>query len=130
MKIDKKSWHYKIYKSTYFWFNEQKIPIETNLCQYVRRIIWGSVFTWLIVPAFLLAIIAVVITLIANIVNALYKDLHATFIIFGSIFAVILCIVGYLKIRYFWGSIDEKNYLLIEYFKAKKLKICPLIKSQ
>lgn len=36
MNINKNSWHYWLYSHTY---KEGKIPVSTNLCQYVRRIV-------------------------------------------------------------------------------------------
>lgn len=38
MIIDKNSWHYQVYSFSYW--NEWNKPKQTNLCQYVRRIVF------------------------------------------------------------------------------------------
>lgn len=45
MNINRNSWHYKVYNWTYDNFlNVGKAPLQTNLCQYVQRIIWGTLW--------------------------------------------------------------------------------------
>lgn len=40
MKINKNSWHYKVYAWTYEWGP----PSHTNLCSYVQRMFWRSLW--------------------------------------------------------------------------------------
>jgi hypothetical protein len=54
MKINKNSWHYKVWKLTYAGHS---LPRVTNLCSYVQRIIWlGLVAQLLFIPLRILAL--------------------------------------------------------------------------
>src|SRR5580692_3485951 len=45
MKLNTNTWHYKVYDFTYDnMLNRENPPAQTNLCQYVQRIIWGSLW--------------------------------------------------------------------------------------
>ena len=39
MQIDKSSWHYKVYRWTYSLWDHYP-PVQTNLCQYINRLLW------------------------------------------------------------------------------------------
>ena len=50
MNINKNAWHYNFYCWTYnFW--ETRIPTQTNLCQYIQRMIWMTLFITLCMVA-------------------------------------------------------------------------------
>jgi len=47
MNININSWHYKWYKWTYSFYDSD-IPEQTNLCQYVNRMVWMSLLIGMI----------------------------------------------------------------------------------
>lgn len=47
MHINKNSWHYKLYRYTYSFFNDFA-PKHTNLCSYTQRIFWVTLIIGLI----------------------------------------------------------------------------------
>lgn len=55
MNINKKSWHYWLYSHTY---EEGKIPVSTNLCQYVRRLAISIPYIVLIAVCYVIAFVA------------------------------------------------------------------------
>ena len=49
MKINRKTWHYRAYASTYL---DDNLPDTTTLCQYIRRLLITP-FYWIFMVAFL-----------------------------------------------------------------------------
>jgi hypothetical protein len=61
MKINKTSWHYRLYSWTYsIWDTEWCKPATTNLCQYVQRLFWMpivSVLLWGVMGTFFVCVL-------------------------------------------------------------------------
>lgn len=69
MKINKKSWHYAIWRSTYYIDIDDYPPNSTNLCQYVRRILMLPIWYLLKFYVWLMLVCIDGITYIINAVN-------------------------------------------------------------
>lgn len=122
MKIKKSSWHYRLHKKMTGGF----APEYRSICSYF----WGTVF--------MSCIAFVVIPMIAAFAALLALTPFIYFftgdpgiiplaIIFGSLEIILLLLFGYRR----WSNnrapkIKEPS-LVVEFIKAKKSKICPLI---
>jgi len=120
MKIQKDSWHYKLYEKSY---SEHRFPASnTNLCKYFWRVLGGTILL-----AFQVASVSIVLGAIGFL---FYKYT----LIMVSVVAVIAAIVGlYVLYTYISDRKHAPGYqepepgLLRSYLRAKKAKVCPLI---
>jgi hypothetical protein len=121
MIINKNSWHYKFWRSTFG--SDIEKPDTTNLCSYCQRIFWHGLM-W-----FSLASLILYIVMYGYLYNGLYlhtvKTLIGTLIVV-AIFTVIILIVG--RHDFFPKKYNDRPPSLFkQWLSAKKQRICPLI---
>lgn len=147
MKITKDNFSYKIYR--WSWYFSKKLfnwdssiyledaPSNTNLCTFMR-----SVFIW--TPIYLLLLMSTVGFMIFSIFIypymlggfAGYLHSYVVPMIFLIFFIGILVILRFIAIKIKKRNKVPKNnkitfsFLVYEYIKAAKLKICPMIRFE
>lgn len=176
MNINKKSWHYWLYSHTY---KERKIPVSTNMCQYVRRLAISipyivlvailSYADWVIekickaadgeisvteeiaIRPWHIIVLAILGYLYYHYTTAmLWISAIVLLIIIGSEInwwaVIIIPVVGWLYYRYITIMLiitalaavsaivifrySEEMVIAVEYLKAQKQKICPIVEFQ
>jgi len=122
MKINKNSWHYKLYRLSYsFWNMEEYMPrYETNLCQYCRHTIISLFFATL-VSGFLAMMACFCLATLGW--GIWHYPMMAK--VFGCIVLGIAAIFG--AVYYFTSDTSE---LVGEYIHAKTKGICPTIEFE
>lgn len=137
MKISKNTWHYKMVTERFCYTNGWRAC--NNLCLYF----WQVVARFLMGFALGLLAISPVVTVIAIITNYM-PPLVTPFVATGLTFAALCMIAG---VIFIWEKTEDlirhtkwkrkslepkekKPNLLIEYIKAKKEKMCPIIEFE
>lgn len=140
----KKNWLYRYNEwSTGNLFTLDHVTNYKSLCSYF----WGSVWNLLGAP-FLLMFLTIVLSLLGNLILVLPFDLYvfekgtlsnffyliATGIsTWALLFLLIWSYIAFIHskvVQLFNKSGNKEPNLLVEYVKAKKSKICPLIKFE
>lgn len=128
MKINKNSWHYRVYAHNRL---ECHIPITTNLCEYCTKVF--RIIFWRV-------IIGVAIGCVGGLAYyAIYKypqkALAALWVIAAiaiacvvAVFILFFFFMGYAVATRRWKESKNPNVLLIRaWYQAKKQKLCPRV---
>jgi hypothetical protein len=122
MQINKNSWHYKIWESTFDRYDPA--PSGTDLCRYCHRVFWRLTL-W----AFLITVGLFAAGMICY--GLLYKGLYQNTLFTLIALAVLGAIGGvvYLYIRWLNGGkeLSEPTSLAGKYLVASKQKVCPMV---
>jgi hypothetical protein len=121
MIINKNSWHYKIYRWTY-WNNGFGVPNQTNLCQYVQRLFWMS-----LVNVFIILLLA---TLLLCISGGLVKFGWQHPLALLGIIATTIAVLFLIGLFIWTKEKIETTRITNAWLAAKKEKICPLVKFE
>lgn len=122
MILNKDSWHYKMWLSS---FSEGELrPQTTDLCRYCHRVFWQLVGRLLIV---LVICFALWMSGWLFLYKALYLHTLLTLIIAGVIGVVVGIIALYVRWMNGHRYDQEPTTLLGKYAKASKDRVCPLI---
>jgi hypothetical protein len=119
MKISKESWHYRLMK----WAGITDPTVRTNLCSYMR-----GIFLTITIPTILIYLL----------LNLEQNQIFEAAIIVVIFDIAILVLLGYAILSNFYSEnikhvlfpnrIKRKEpNVFIEWLKAKKQKICPMI---
>lgn len=116
MKISTNSWHYKLYKLTYTAYDFD-VPSNTNLCQYMRRIMLLAPITLFYYVASFMALLVVLVPLLFILGWRPQKHFFTT--------------TEAPFVRYWnWPKWEKKHpttNIVIGWLQAKKDGICPLV---
>lgn len=131
MKISKKSYHYRWYRTINSLVHDKYDNLPTNLCNYF----WGFIGVNIIGLLLLLlasftcfAILSPIILIITLFITKPPEDLFGVGIVTGAMETVALVIIGTrLVFEKFENKKDSFLNVTNEYVKAKKQNICPLI---
>ncbi len=123
MKINKDSWHYKVWASSFDQYDGA--PENTDLCRYCHRIFWRLALGTFFAVGILFCLSMLGYTIFYK---GLFQNTTPTLIIA----AVIGVVVGavYLYTRWLNGSKlqpEEPTTLVGKYLSASKQKVCPLV---
>lgn len=122
MQINKNSWHYKVWASTFDTYNPA--PESTDLCRYCHRIFWRLALYMTLIA---MTIFSVGMLAYGIFYKGLYQNTMATLILT----AIIGVVVGslYLYNRWLNGNkyATEPKTLIGKYAHASKQKVCPLV---
>ncbi len=132
MKIKKDSWHYQHMKMMGFYPANR-----TNLCGYMR----GLIMSILLIPMIVVSPLVFYWSLYFPITTSLLiRFLHLILIIWGAVGTIIFISILVLIVGVFildrlppipdFKIPELKNNIVLEYIKAKKQKICPIIEFQ
>lgn len=139
MNISKKSWHYKLVRSTLYG------KTSHSLCIYFWQVIISMIVVAGLAAVLLcvgVGVLAVIVALLAAIASPiLVWAFHITWIPkelvgagcglwgLGLGFAIGMAFVWFMKkkVQPKLKAMDEQPNLLVEYLKAKKQKVCPQI---
>jgi uncharacterized membrane protein YfbV (UPF0208 family) len=129
MKINKDTWHYKLWDKSYGY---DMPPDNTNLCDYCKKIFWEVSARVLLVLIALLAIGILIGGPCFAIYAACWKHNYEALTMCGVITASAVAVVGVMTWIEYMAKRSvkpktESNNLLVNWFKAKKEKVCPLI---
>ena len=125
MKINKDSWHYKLWRSSFAY--DERRPGSTDLCRYCHRVFWQVVLRAMFVTIGLVAVGMVLMVLWMLITKALIPHPLTTLGIAAGIAAAITAIVLYVKWLNRSRSYREPQTLIGKYARASKQKVCPLV---
>ena len=114
MKINRKSWHYKV--SNLFTDYESRLD---NLCVYFWRLI-GTIVLFSVLSV--LAVIGVIVYFVSPFIIS--TTIMVLFIVSSMVLPVLA--IYYFREKFGTPEIAKAN-LLFDYIKAKKKRVCPLI---
>ena len=142
----KDSWHYKLYRKFYGNWND----MPSSICPYFWKVVWAILFKYILFPIIIIpAIVALVIGSLGaifvlpwcllNIImghgaaldlwgvdvyhwKALLVDIAAWLILVSTMF-----VYYWLKFKRKLSSTKENPSIIVEWVKAKKSRICPMI---
>lgn len=141
MKINTNSWHYKIAED--FGTNSWKSPSE-NFCAYFWQVVLGTIAVILICAGGLVLFCASCYTVFCTLLIPIYH-VFTNFNLIDSLYLLCWALALEIIIRknipitwklhdilYYapWHNLKAKDMepnILVEYLKAKKQKICPII---
>lgn len=152
MKISKNSWHYKMLNQGAFGLFEKRYPSQ-SLCLYFWQVVYqiGALFLWLPFMGFLFVSVFAVgpLLLVATwfLAGELLTSHQAVMQILPEMLAPMvaagmlgLVLYVFVIVAFFCAglsvlpkkirtnqAVDSKPSLVIEYVKAKKQKICPIL---
>ena len=119
MKLNKDSWHYKMWRDTFDVY--EPVPTSTDLCRYCHRIFWHG----------LLYIVMVIAAFFVVGYSFIYKGLIQNTFITLTICGVLLGIVGIIVLYIMWLKRDrgykEPKTLVGKWAQARKQQVCPLV---
>jgi len=124
MKINKDSWHYKLWRKSFNY--SETIPTETDLCRYCHRVFWQVVGI-----AMIIFTIGVVLALLGLILyKGFWLNTGTAFAVTGIAALVIGAI--YLYNRWLNGSPKPKQEptLASSWMQARKENVCPLVEFE
>lgn len=129
MKINKDSWHYKVWNSTFdSTFDRYNItPTDTDLCRYCHRIFWRLVM-YTFGSATLLSAIGILAWLVFY--DGLFLHTGITLIAFATIGIAISSIVLYNRWLSGHHAYQEPTTLLGKYMQANKQRVCPIVEFE
>lgn len=121
MKLNKHSWHYKMWAST---FERGMVPYSTDLCRYCHRVFWRLVL-W----AFLGTVIAAL--LFACGYGLIYKGLICNTLLTLEVGGILAGAISVVCLYLWWlnkdRSYSEPRTLVGKFARASKQKVCPLV---
>lgn len=122
MNINRNSWHYAWYNKTYTWFDLWP-PSQTNLCQYVQRILGVSLLC-LMIGSVLLFAGGYAVFCVGLIDWSLWHYPVAAVIVHACI-ALFVCGL-YFK---FFKTVSQSEgaQVIKSYLSAKKNRFCPTV---
>jgi hypothetical protein len=122
MNINRNSWHYAWYNKTYTLFDGWP-PSQTNLCQYVQRIL-GISLLCLVIGVSLLTAVGYGVFCVGLIEWSLWHHPVAAVIVH----ACIALLVGGLYFKFFKTVFQSEGAQVIRsYLSAKKNRFCPTV---
>lgn len=125
MKLNRNSWHYKIWANSFDTWNPA--PTSTDLCRYCHRIFW-QLFGYALVGCVILLMAAVVLFMGYLLIwKALIPHVGTTLLIGGGI--VVAGVIVWLYCRWLNGKRQnsQPKTLVGQYLQANKDKVCPLV---
>lgn len=122
MQLNKKSWHYKMWDSTFTDYETK--PKSTDLCRYCHRVFWKLVLITLVVSLMLTCV-----GILGYSIIYLGLILHTvpTLISIGSCAITGALIYLYVKWLDSRNNYREPTTLVGKYAKAVKRGVCPLV---
>lgn len=118
MKINKNSWHYKFLNK-----HMNVYPIKNNLCGYFWQVVGHLALSVFVLTSCLFIVLTMLSPLLL-----FFKFKINEFLVAGIIIdiLIILILLPALLRKIFKKPIGSNN-LILEYIKAKKSKLCPII---
>jgi hypothetical protein len=122
MKINKDSWHYKMWDDSFGRYDNK--PSSTDLCRYCHRIFWQ-----LVLRLFLALMICMMLWMLGwgFCYQGLILHTVPTLIISGVIVAIIAVVVLYARWLNRGRSYHEPKTLVGKYARAAKQGVCPMV---
>lgn len=124
MKINKDSWHYKLWAKT---FDRHEIPEETDLCRYCHKVFWQCFAIACFVSMIIVAVV-MALALLVMLGRAFWLHtgvaLQVTVAIAAAITVLVLYVRWLTRSRY---SRPEPKTLVGQYARATKQRVCPLV---
>lgn len=124
MKINKDSWHYKLWRKSFSF--DERVPTDTDLCRYCHKVFW-SLVQYAALVALLIMTAGVAIGLLFLIGKGFWEHpaLACEITLGGA--AVITAIVLYVRWLNRGRSYSEPTTLVGQYARATKQRVCPLV---
>lgn len=126
MKINKETWHYKLWKKSFHY--REEIPEETDLCRYCHKVFWQLIGIGVLASMILTAIGCCLVLLFMLAYQGFYLHTLTTLKVIGVGIVVVVPIVFYVR----W--LNNKNVrkasnsnLVSQFISAKKQSVCPLV---
>ena len=124
MKINKDSWHYKLWRKSYSF--DERVPQDTDLCRYCHKVFWQLVayaaFCSMIVVAAVLCI-----ALLVMIGRGFWLHPGLAFQITAGLFVGISALIFYVRWLHRGRTYREPKTLVGKYARATKQRVCPLV---
>lgn len=125
MKLNKNSWHYKVWAKTFDSYAGP--PTSTDLCRYCHRVFWQLV-GYAIMGCMLLAVAAGCLMIVYLLIwKALIPHVGITLLIIGGVAAAIVVLAIYISWLNGKRLDSEPKTLVGQYLRANKEKVCPLV---
>ncbi len=124
MKIDKSSWHYKLWRKSFE--DKWRVPEETDLCRYCHRVFW-QVLGIAALAGMVLVCIGCLLGLLGMF---LYKGLWQNTGVTLTVLAIGGAIIGLIVLYVKWlkgGPKKQNTTLLGSWASARKQQVCPLV---
>lgn len=122
MKLNRNSWHYKLWAGTFE--DRSYVPRDTDLCRYCHKVFWAVVLR-----AFMFGALAVAVVMGAYLL--FYKGLYLHPLTFLEVTAIIASVIGAIVLYVRWingrRSYQEPKTLVGKYARAAKQGVCPLV---
>lgn len=122
MNINRNSWHYAWYNKTYTWLGGWP-PSQTNLCQYVQRILGVSLMS-LVIGGSILATVGYGMFCVGLIEWGLWHH-PVSAVIVNACIALLVCGFYFKFFKTVFQS--EGAQVIRSYLSAKKNRFCPTV---
>lgn len=124
MKLNKNSWHYKVWRDTFRSYDGA--PDNTDLCRYCHRIFWRLLLWAFLLFGTLGCLVALIVLLIQGLIY------HTAAVIISIMIVVGFIITLAFYDRWLNGKKEpaEPRTLIGKYARASKQKVCPLVEFE
>lgn len=121
MKINKNSWHYRLYVKSFD--SEGEALLGTDLCRYCHRVFWQVVAR--------VAMVSLIVLGTGLAIVGLGIGLYQHPIFFLAFFGVLAVIIGGIYLYTHWLNnrkpSSEPKTLVGKWMRARKQNVCPLV---
>lgn len=126
MKIDKNTWHYKLWRKSFILSRD--VPDETDLCRYCHKVFWQLMGIAAMAGMFVMAIGCVLGLVGIFLYRGLWLNTEITLRVIGVIAPIVLLV--YLYHRWLNGKrrpSSNNTGLVKSWMTARKQSVCPLV---
>lgn len=124
MKINKDSWHYKLWRKSFSF--DERVPQETDLCRYCHKVFWALV-GYAALASMVVALGVMIIVILVMIGRGFWLHTGLAVEITLGVAAAVTAIVLYVRWLNRGRSYSEPKTLVGQYAKATKQRVCPLV---
>lgn len=129
MKINKDSWHYKLWVKSFGYRPHYDIPKDTDLCRYCHKVFWQLVSIGMLASMLLIFAGGILLLTALLLYKGVWLNPMIALKVVGIGGAIIVPIVLYnrwLNSNRKTKAVKEQN-LLVSWVAAKKENVCPLV---